>query len=47
MILGIPSLVLFGHVPHRSSFADRWHRNGMIVVFFVGIGLCGAYRIHQ
>ena len=36
---GIPSLVLFGAcAPIAAHFADRWHRNGMIVVFFVGIG---------
>ena len=36
---GIPSLVLFGTcAPIAAHFADRWHRNGMIVVFFVGIG---------
>ena len=37
---GIPSLVLFGAcAPIAAHLADRWHRNGMIVVFFVGIGL--------
>ena len=36
---GIPSLVLFGAcAPIAAHFADSWHRNGMIVVFFVGIG---------
>ena len=36
---GIPSLVLFGAcAPIAAHFADRWHRNGMIVVFFIGIG---------
>ena len=37
---GIPSLVLFGAcAPIAAHLADRWHRNGMIGVFFVGIGL--------
>ena len=37
---GIPSLILFGAcAPLAAHLADRWHRNGMIVVFFVGIGL--------
>ena len=37
---GIPSLILFGAcAPLAAHLADRWHRNGMIVVFFVGIGV--------
>lgn len=37
---GIPSLILFGAcAPIAAHFADRWHRNGMIAVFFIGIGL--------
>ena len=37
---GIPSLILFGAcAPLAAHLADHWHRNGMIVVFFVGIGL--------
>ena len=37
---GIPSLVLFGAcAPLAAHLADKWSRNGMIVVFFIGIGL--------
>jgi MFS family permease len=37
---GIPSLVLFGAcAPLAAYVADKWHRNGMITVFFVGIGI--------
>ena len=37
---GIPSLVLFGAcAPIAAHLADIWNRNGMIAVFFVGIGL--------
>ncbi|MDP6342249.1 MAG: MFS transporter [Alphaproteobacteria bacterium] len=37
---GIPSLVLFGAgAPLAAHLADKWHRNGMIAVFFIGIGL--------
>ena len=37
---GIPSLVLFGAcAPIAAHLADKWNRNGMIVVFFLGIGV--------
>ncbi|MCR9212914.1 MAG: MFS transporter [Proteobacteria bacterium] len=37
---GIPSLILFGAcAPLAAHIADKWQRNGMITVFFVGIGL--------
>ncbi|MEX0582109.1 MAG: MFS transporter [Sneathiella sp.] len=37
---GIPSLVLFGAgAPLAAYIADKWNRNSMITVFFVGIGL--------
>lgn len=37
---GIPSLILFGAcAPLAAHLADKWHRNGMIAVFFIGIGL--------
>ena len=37
---GVPSLILFGAgAPLAAHLADKWNRNGMIVVFFVGIGL--------
>ena len=37
---GIPSLLLYGAcAPVAAYLADKWDRNGMIVVFFVGIGL--------
>jgi len=37
---GIPSLVLFGAcAPLAAHMADKWGRNTMIAVFFVGIGL--------
>ncbi|USG61509.1 MFS transporter [Sneathiella marina] len=36
---GIPSLVLFGAcAPIAAHLADKWQRNGMIAVFFIGIG---------
>ena len=37
---GIPSLVLFGAcAPIAAHMADKWTRNGMITVFFIGIGI--------
>ena len=37
---GIPSLLLFGAcAPLAAHMADKWNRNGMIAVFFIGIGL--------
>ncbi len=37
---GIPSLILFGAcAPLAAYLADVWSRNGMIAVFFVGIGV--------
>jgi len=37
---GIPSLVLFGAcAPLAAHLADKWQRNGMIAVFFIGIGI--------
>ncbi len=37
---GVPSLVLFGAgAPIAAYLADKWNRNGMIAVFFIGIGL--------
>ncbi len=37
---GVPSLILFGAcAPIAAHLADIWNRNGMIAVFFVGIGL--------
>jgi len=37
---GIPSLVLFGAcAPLAALVADHWNRNGMLTVFFMGIGL--------
>ena len=37
---GIPSLVLFGAcAPLAAHLADHWNRNGMLTVFFIGIGL--------
>ena len=37
---GIPSLVLFGAcAPLAALVADHWNRNGMLTVFFIGIGL--------
>ena len=37
---GIPSLVLFGAcAPIAAQMADHWNRNGMLTVFFIGIGL--------
>ncbi|MEH6545310.1 MAG: MFS transporter [Sneathiella sp.] len=37
---GIPSLVLFGAcAPLAAHLADKWQRNGMIAVFFIGIGV--------
>ncbi|NQV85255.1 MAG: MFS transporter [Rhodospirillales bacterium] len=36
---GVPSLVLFGAgAPIAAHLADKWNRNGMIAVFFIGIG---------
>ncbi len=36
---GIPALILFGAcAPIAAHMADKWTRNAMIVVFFVGIG---------
>ena len=40
LFYGIPSLVLFGAcAPIAAHMADNWNRNGMLTVFFVGIGL--------
>ena len=37
---GVPSLVLFGAgAPLAAYVADKWNRNGMIAVFFIGIGV--------
>ncbi len=37
---GVPSLLLFGAgAPLAAHLADKWNRNGMIAVFFFGIGL--------
>ncbi|TNE41723.1 MAG: MFS transporter [Alphaproteobacteria bacterium] len=37
---GIPSLILFGAgAPLAAWIADKWNRNAMMTVFFVGIGL--------
>ncbi len=37
---GVPALVLFGAcAPIAAHMADKWNRNGMIAVFFIGIGL--------
>ena len=37
---GIPSLMLFGAcAPIAAYMADKWGRNRMIIVFFIGIGL--------
>lgn len=37
---GIPALILFGAcAPIAAFMADKWTRNAMIVVFFIGIGL--------
>jgi MFS family permease len=37
---GIPSLILFGAgAPLAAYLADKWNRNGMLAVFFVGIGV--------
>ncbi len=39
LFYGIPSLVLFGAcAPIAAHMADHWNRNGMLTVFFVGIG---------
>lgn len=36
---GIPAMILFGAcAPLAAHMADKWTRNAMIVVFFVGIG---------
>jgi len=40
LFYGIPSLVLFGAcAPIAAHMADHWNRNGMLTVFFVGIGM--------
>ena len=40
LFYGIPSLVLFGAcAPIAAHMADNWNRNGMLTIFFVGIGL--------
>ncbi len=37
---GVPSLILFGAgAPLAAYLADKWNRNAMIAVFFIGIGL--------
>lgn len=37
---GIPAMVLFGAcAPIAAYFADKWRRNAMMAVFFIGIGL--------
>ena len=37
---GIPALILFGAcAPIAAHLADIWNRNGMISVFFIGIGI--------
>ena len=37
---GVPSLILFGAgAPIAAHMADKWNRNGMIAVFFIGIGI--------
>jgi len=37
---GVPSLVLFGAcAPIAAHLADKWNRNGMIAVFFIGVGV--------
>ena len=37
---GLPSLVFFGaFAPIAAHLADKWSRNSMIVVFFIGVGL--------
>ncbi len=37
---GVPSLILFGAgAPLAAHLADKWNRNAMIAVFFIGIGL--------
>ena len=37
---GIPALILFGAcAPIAAHLADIWSRNGMIAVFFIGIGI--------
>ena len=36
---GLPSLILFGAcAPIAAHIADKWSRNAMIIVFFIGIG---------
>ena len=36
---GVPSLILFGAgAPLAAHLADKWNRNGMIAVFFIGVG---------
>jgi len=37
---GIPALILFGAcAPIAAFLADKWNRNGMIAVFFIGVGV--------
>ena len=44
LFYGIPSLVLFGAcAPIAAHMADHWNRNGMLTVFFVGIGLASIF----
>ncbi len=40
---GLPSLILFGaFAPAAAHMADKWSRNAMIVVFFIGIGIASV-----
>jgi len=40
---GVPSLILFGAcAPIAAHMADKWSRNAMITVFFIGIGLAAV-----
>jgi MFS family permease len=37
---GVPALILFGAcAPIAAHLADKWNRNGMIAVFFIGVGV--------
>ncbi len=37
---GVPALILFGAcAPIAAHLADNWTRNGMIAVFFIGVGV--------
>ena len=37
---GVPSMILFGAgAPFAAHLADKWNRNAMIAVFFIGIGV--------